>query len=331
LETFDAPLDSFAIELDDVSCSYGSRSVLKEIKLRVRTGEIIGLVGQNGAGKTTLINLLCGLQSHSPGSARGQIRMFGETRLQSSRSSSRGSSKFRSRLGVLPQETALYEQLSARQNLQFAASLYSVRDSRKRIDEVLELVGLAGRGFEPVSGFSGGMKRRLAIARALLHDPELLILDEPTIGVDAQSRHQIWNYIRKLKKTAKTVVLSTNYLDEAQALCDRIVMLHDGRIIASQTPASLLEETGTCLELICSEGLVPSVEKLLSGHLGVKRIEITETGILVYLASHANPEQVVQLLRGHIAIQSFRSRSPDLAEIFQHFASSQQQAPQTCQ
>lgn len=232
---------------------------------------------------------------------------------------------------MLPQETALYEQLSARQNLQFAASLYSVRDSRKRIDEVLELVGLASRGFEPVSGFSGGMKRRLAIARALLHDPELLILDEPTIGVDAQSRHQIWNYIRKLKKTAKTVVLSTNYLDEAQALCDRIVMLHDGRIIANQTPASLLEETGTCLELICSEGLVPSVEKLLSGHLGLKRIEITETGILVYLASHANPEQVVQLLRGHIAIQSFRSRSPDLAEIFQHFASSQQQAHQTCQ
>ena len=359
LETFDAPAETFAIELENVSCNYGSRTVLRGINLRVRTGEIIGLVGQNGAGKTTLINVLCRLQSPSPGivsgaggdergnstagaADRGQVRMFGQMPPQSARGSSRNSSpntygisaNFRARIGVLPQETALYEQLSAQQNLQFAATLYAVSDSKKRINEVLEIVGLLSRRSEVVSSFSGGMKRRLAIARALLHDPELLILDEPTLGVDAQSRHQIWNYIRKLKNSAKTVVLSTNYLDEAQALCDRIIMLHEGEIIADQTPAHLLEETGTCLEIIgrksrdsreSREISGPLVEQLLSSQPGVKRIEVTETGILVYLGSHTNPEELVQLLRGHIEIQNFRSRSPDLAEIFQHFAVSTSQ------
>ena len=140
------------------------------------------------------------------------------------------------KLGVVPQETALYEDVSARENLRFAAALYGVARAEARVDELLALVGLEARAGDRVSLLSGGMRRRLCIARALVHEPELLVLDEPTVGVDVEARHQIWSHIRALRAQGRTVLLSTNYLDEAEALCDRVAMLRDGRLVVEDTP-----------------------------------------------------------------------------------------------
>src|SRR5579875_3449132 len=218
-----------AILVDDVTCRFGKRAALDHLSLTVPRGTIVGLVGPNGAGKTTLIELTCGL--FPP--ASGRILVFG-------RDAARQPRDVRARIGVVPQETALYEDLSAWRNLRFAAALYGVRDADRRIAVLLDLVGLSERAHEPVRAFSGGMQRRLALARALLHDPALLLLDEPTVGVDVETRHQLWAHIRGLRAEGRTVLLATNYLDEAEALCNRAAILRAARLLAEDTPAALI-------------------------------------------------------------------------------------------
>ena len=160
------------------------------------------------------------------------------------------------------------------------------------------------------------MKRRLAIARALLHDPQLLILDEPTVGVDVEARHQIWAHVRSLRAAGRTFVLTTNYLDEAEALCDRVVILRAGKLIAEDTPAALEARTGRCLELECwHEGAAQIYERLRS-HRGVLRAEIVDFGLRLYLAVDVSPEDIVHEARAVCSVDGFRTRSPDLAEVF---------------
>ena len=221
----------------------------------------------------------------------------------------------RARIGVLPQETALYDEVTAVQNLRFAAALYGVPNADARIAEVLELVGSSGRARDVVRGFSGGMQRRLAIARALLHNPPLLILDEPTVGVDVEARHQIWAHIRSLRAGGRTVVLTTNYLDEAEALCDRVAILRAGKLVADDTPAALGARTGRCLELECREGGGRLCE-VLKTYPGVLLAEVVDFGVRVYLAVDVGPEDVVHAARGICPVEGFRTRSPDLVEVF---------------
>jgi ABC-2 type transport system ATP-binding protein len=156
----------------------------------------------------------------------------------------------------------------------------------------------------------------LAIARALLHDPPLLILDEPTVGVDVEARHQIWAHIRSLRAAGRTVVLTTNYLDEAEALCDRVAILRSGKLLAEDTPAALKERTGHCLELECDELSARKLQDAIQGRPGVLRAEITEFGLRAYLAPTVNAETVVYELRGICSFNGFRARSPDLEEVF---------------
>jgi ABC-2 type transport system ATP-binding protein len=225
-------------------------------------------------------------------------------------------SALRARIGVLPQETALYDEVTALQNLRFAAALYGVPRAEERIAEVLDLVGLSARAKDVVRGFSGGMQRRIAIARALLHDPPLLILDEPTVGVDVEARHQIWAHIRSLRAGGRTVVLTTNYLDEAEALCDRVAILRAGKLVAEDTPAALCARTGRCLELECWDGGVSGLVDKLRTHRGVLRAEAVDYGVRVYLAVDAAPEDVVREARTICPVEGFRLRSPDLVEVF---------------
>src|SRR5438105_10957079 len=233
-----APGSPAAIEVADVVCQFGRIRALDGVSLRVMPGTVVGVVGPNGAGKTTLIDVICGLLRP----ARGTVHVLGED-------VAGDTTALRARIGVLPQETALYDEVTAWQNLRFAAALYGVAHPDARIAEVLELVGLSGRARDVVRGFSGGMQRRLAIARALLHNPPLLILDEPTVGVDVEARHQIWAHIRSLKAKGRTVVLTTNYLDEAEALCDHMIILRSGKIIAEGSPKDLTNRTGRSLEI----------------------------------------------------------------------------------
>ena len=263
------------------------------------------MLGPNGAGKTTLIDAICGLVRPS----RGAVHVLGED-------VSGDTTALRARIGVLPQETALYDEVTAWQNLRFAAALYGVPHADARIAEVLELVGLRARARDVVRGFSGGMQRRLAIARALLHDPPLLILDEPTLGVDVEARHQIWAHIRSLRAGGRTVVLTTNYLDEAEALCDRVAILRAGKLVAEDTPAALGARTGRCLELECWEQGATELSAALRTHPGVLRAEIVDFGLRLYLVVDTTPEDVVRAARRVCAVEGFRTRSPDLVEVF---------------
>jgi ABC-2 type transport system ATP-binding protein len=300
-ESADVP----AVDVAGVTCTFGRVRALDNLSLRVRQGTVVGLVGPNGAGKTTFIDVICGLVRPD----RGTARVLGEdvtTR----------AAAIRSRIGVLPQETALYDEVTAQQNLRFAAALYDVPNAEARIAEVLSLIGLSARARDVVRGFSGGMQRRLAIARALLHDPPLLILDEPTVGVDVEARHQIWAHIRSLRAGGRTVVLTTNYLDEAEALCDRVAILRAGTLIAEDTPAALSARTGRCLELECGTEGAAALRATLATHRGVLRTEAADFGVRVYLAIDATPEDVVRDARQVCAIEGFRTRTPDLVEVF---------------
>jgi ABC-2 type transport system ATP-binding protein len=293
------------VDIADVTCTFGRVCALDGVSLRVRTGTVVGIVGPNGAGKTTLIDVICGLVRPTSGTAR----VLGED-------VAAHAATLRARIGVLPQETALYDEVTPVQNLRFAAALYGVRNPAARIAEVLELVGLSARARDTVRGFSGGMQRRLAIARALLHDPPLLILDEPTVGVDVEARHQIWAHIRSLRAGGRTVVLTTNYLDEAEALCDRVAILRAGKLVAEDTPAALGARTGRCLELECLKENATTLSLALRNQRGVLRTEVVDFGLLVYLAVDAAPEDVVREARRVCQVDGFRTRSPDLVEVF---------------
>lgn len=297
-----------AIEVVGLRCQFGKVQAIDGLSLTIDTGNVVGIVGPNGAGKTTLIDTICGLVRPQAGT----VRVLGKDAITSG-------AAIRARIGVLPQETALYDEVTARQNLRFLASLYNVPRADERIDEVLELVGLRARANDIVRGFSGGMQRRLAIARALLHDPPLLILDEPTVGVDVEGRHQIWAHIRSLRASGRTVVLTTNYLDEAEALCDRVAILRAGKLLAEDTPAALTARTGRCLELECRSQNAAEVHDLLRLHRGVLRSEIAEFGLRVYVSAGTNPEDVVHEARDICSFDGFRTRSPDLAEVFRAF------------
>jgi ABC-2 type transport system ATP-binding protein len=196
-----------AIEMIDLCKTFGSLQAVDHLSLTVQQGEIFGLLGPNGSGKTTTINMISGLSTPTS----GQVKVMGYDVRHDAR-------RVHQLLGSVPQETALYEELSAWTNMDFHADLFGIprKEKKERIIKMLELVQLLDRKNSRVSTFSGGMKRRLALARALLQDPQLIYLDEPTLGVDVQSRRAIWDYILSLREQGKTVLITTNYLEEAR-------------------------------------------------------------------------------------------------------------------
>ena len=202
--------------------SYGALTALDSFDLEVEQGSIFGLLGPNGAGKTTLIRILTTLMRQS----QGEATIEGLDILRSGR-------EIRSMIGVVSQENSLDRYLTARENLELHARLHGMekRLYKRRIDELLELMGLAGRQKDFPDTFSGGMQRRLVIARALVHQPQVLFLDEPTTGLDPQSRRAVWEYVRSLAGSM-TIFLTTHYLEEAEQLCDRIAIMDHGRLIA---------------------------------------------------------------------------------------------------
>ena len=212
-----------AIDLYDVCKSFGSFKALNHLSLSVNRGEIFGLLGPNGSGKTTTLTILSGLGRPTS----GYVQVLGYDITRQARA-------VRQHLGTVPQETALYEELSPWTNMAFHADLFGLprREKASRTAALLDLVQLSERRYSRVKTFSGGMKRRLALARALLHDPDLLYLDEPTLGVDVQSRRALWAYIQQLRDQGKTILLTTNYLEEASTLCDRLTILDHGTVQA---------------------------------------------------------------------------------------------------
>lgn len=213
-----------------VTKRFGTRTAVDQVTLTIHQGEIFGLLGPNGAGKSTMVNIL---STYLPPDA-GEVTIAGHTL--------REGMTVKHLIGVVPQELALYEDLSAQENLQFFARLYDVPRAERaaRIQEGLRQVGLADRAHEPVKGFSGGMKRRLNLALGILHRPRFVMLDEPTVGVDPQSREKIFEIIGELKAGGTTLLYTTHYMEEAERLCDHLAIMDEGRIIASGTLEELL-------------------------------------------------------------------------------------------
>lgn len=307
-DRFERKTNEVLVQFRDASCKIAGKTILKGINLDIRRGEIMGILGRNGAGKTTLLSLISGLRTHSS----GKVVVLGEEM------PSHGP-ELRRQMGFVLQEDALYQELTLMENLKFSASLYDVKDSEERILEVLEVLGLSERANQVVSTLSGGLKRRTAIARAFLHDPELFIIDEPTLGVDADARHAVWAYLRLLKSKKRTVIVATNYLDEALAICDYVAIIKRGRILAVEEPHELVKRTGSCIDLECDEPTARRIAQSTAGSDQVLRAELTLTGLSLFLDRGAKPNEVLRAFVDQGSIEGFRLRGPDLSEVFKSF------------
>ena len=218
------------LEVSHLRKSYGQLVAVDDVSFVLAPGELIGLLGPNGAGKTTTVSMIAGLVTPDAGDVRiGGERLHGDTNPN------------KRRIGLVPQDLALYEELTARDNLQFFCALFGMSGpaAEAAISATLTLVGLADRARDRVGAFSGGMKRRLNLAAGLLHDPEILLLDEPTVGVDPQSRNAIFDNLEDLKRRGKAVLYTTHYMEEAERLADRIVIMDRGQVIANDSVAQL--------------------------------------------------------------------------------------------
>ncbi|MBC7098960.1 ATP-binding cassette domain-containing protein [Candidatus Bipolaricaulota bacterium] len=227
-------LNGYAIETDQLTRKFGEIVAVNNVSLRIKYGEIFGLLGPNGAGKTTLTHMLCTILRPTSGTAR----VVGHDVCSEP-------DEVRSSIGIVFQEPSLDSNLTGRENLDFHGRMYgmSSEQRKERIEEVLSLVGLTNRADSLVRTYSGGMKRRLEIARGLMHHPKILFLDEPTLGLDAQTRRVVWEQIEKLNQTEKiTIVLTTHYIEEADYLCDRVAIIDLGRIVALDTPQALKDK-----------------------------------------------------------------------------------------
>ncbi len=224
-----------AIETGGLTRRYGKLEALRDVDLTVPGGSVYGLVGPNGAGKTTLIRALVGTLRPSD----GEVRVLGLNPLEDR-------SELRRRIGYMPQSPALYEDLSARDNVEFFGAAHHPAGLREKVEEVLDLVELTDRARDPVHTLSGGMKRRVSLACALVHRPEVLFLDEPTAAVDPQLRSRLWKTFRRLASGGATLFISTHLMDEA-IMCDEISILRKGRIVTAASPRDILENGRTHL------------------------------------------------------------------------------------
>ena len=214
---------SVLLNVNNLSKSYGDRLAVDRVSFQVQAGQTVGLIGPNGAGKSTTVSMICGLLRADAGS----VELDGAAVLP-------GQSDAKRKIGFVPQDLALYEDLSARENLKLFGALYGLKGAllKTRCDAVLALVNLADRAADKPNTFSGGMKRRLNIAAALIHDPQLLILDEPTVGVDPQSRNAIFETLEKLKGLGRSLIYTSHYMEEVERLADHIVIIDHGKVLA---------------------------------------------------------------------------------------------------
>jgi len=261
---------------------YGARVAVDDLSLEVRPGEILGLLGPNGAGKSTTMHVAVGLLRPDGGTVT--LGAHGSPHVPAARR----------RLGLAPQNLAVYDLLSAEENLTFFGQLYGLSGAtlRTRVDAALTFAGLAERRRDRVGGYSGGMKRRLNIAAAVLHEPELVLLDEPTVGVDPQSRNAIFDSIEALRAQGRTIVYSTHYMEEAVRLCDRVAIIDAGKVLALDT-----------------------VPGLLRAHGGVPRLHVRAAGE-AHVIETREPLAELNRISASTPVESFRVEEPTLEQVF---------------
>ncbi|SDG89294.1 ABC transporter ATP-binding protein [Pelagibacterium luteolum] len=300
--TEDVDAKGTAISVEGVSQRYGRTLALDNVSLTVSTGSLFALIGPNGAGKSTLIDILCTIRAP----LTGRVLLTGLDLARDPRG-------VRRRIGVIFQNSTLDTRLSVFDNLDFHARVHAMEraERRERIDQMLELVQLSDWRKAPVRSLSGGMKRRLEIARGLLHGPEILFMDEPTAGLDPQSRANIWDYLTTLReKTGITIVVSTHYIDEV-ASADQVCIIDDGKILVQGTPADLKAAHGTTLLRLQPEG-TEGRAAILAAH--TQTISLADGNILLRFASLPEAEATLAALRGQISLATLEP--PSLESVF---------------
>jgi len=304
--------NNIAISVTDLHKSFGELKAVQGVSFQVQRGEIFSLLGPNGAGKTTTISILSTLLRPDQGDAQVMGHSIRRDPMQ-----------VKSVLGVVPQEIALYEDLTARENLDFWGKMYGLRGAalRQRVQEVLEIIGLADRANGRVGKFSGGMKRRVNIGVALLHKPQVIYMDEPTVGIDPQSRRNILDSVVALKNQGMTVLYTTHYMEEAQELSDHIAIMDRGKLIAGGTNAELVqlvgEQTRIDLTLTVEASRVLPIWRAVEGVAHVS----AEDGRVTVLVADSNlvlPRLFESATRLAARITSVDIREPNLEAVFLH-------------
>jgi ABC-2 type transport system ATP-binding protein len=297
------------LKIVNLTKSFDSLMAVDHISFEVQEGEIYGFLGPNGAGKTTTINMICSLLKPDAGS----IFIDGvEVNV--------GSPNLRKKLGVVPQEIALYEELSAEENLRFWGNLYNLRSSqlKARITELLDLTGLADRAKEPVKKYSGGMKRRLNLAAGVIHQPRLLLLDEPTVGIDPQGRYRMLEMIRNITKQGTTILYTTHYLDEAEQLCDRLAIIDHGRILAQGSQQEIKQIVGENRMLKVSGSFSPEAARSLTERIAdLSLISIQESEVVYSMPIHTGTGEFLEkLIEAGFSIDNLAIKEPSLDSVF---------------
>jgi len=306
------------LEVRDLRMSYGPVRALDGVSFEVAPGEIFGLLGPNGAGKTTLLSIVSGLLQASGGHARLQ----GEIVTPNNRA-------VRPLLGIVPQELAIYEELSARENLVFFGELYGLGGAElaRRVDDVLAAVGLSDHADARVRAFSGGMKRRLNLGCGLVHGPRLLLLDEPTVGGDPQSRSHIFDEVRRLNAAGTTIIYTSHYMEEVQTLCSRIGIIDEGRLRACDTLPNLLKELDGLIRFRVP-AVTPALRARLDAMPHARTIEVDgdkeqeSTPALLELHCRDVQRAVVALISAiqetQTELTSLKIEEPSLERVFLH-------------
>ncbi len=291
---------------------YGARAAVDRVSFHIDRGECYGLLGPNGAGKTTTISMLCGLLDRDG----GDVTVAGKAL-------DPGATEAKGAIGYVPQDIALYLDMSARENLQFFGRLYGLSGARlaRRIDGTLDVVGLNDRAGDKVGAYSGGMARRINIAVGLLHEPKLLVLDEPTVGVDPQSRNAILEVVEELGTEGMAVLYTTHYMGEAERLCDRVGIIDEGRIVAEGTRRELVQQVGELDRLrISASGPLDVLAGDCLALDGVETADATEGGI--ELMARNGQALLVALVRAAesagVKVTGVEVVEPDLEAVFLH-------------
>jgi ABC-2 type transport system ATP-binding protein len=300
------------IETSQLTRSFGGLTAVDKLDITVDSGEIFGLLGPNGAGKTTTISMLCTILKPTSGSAK--VNGFDIVK---------EANKVRRSIGIVFQDPSIDDRLTGRENLFMHANLYGVPpgEQRDRINRILKLVELDDRADDLMRTYSGGMRRRLELGRGLIHYPKVLFLDEPTVGLDPQTRDHIWTYIRELKKTHDiTIVLTTHYMDEADRLSDRIGIMDHGKIVALDSPTKLKETLQGDVILIKAANL-DLLTSLLSEKLGLTQTSVVDGAleVTVHKGKAVMPRIMELAVQNEIFIETILLREPNLEDVFLHY------------
>ncbi len=308
----------YLIEIKNLTHVYdGKHKAVDDLSFTVEKGQIVGLLGPNGAGKSTVVKLVTGILKPTEGNVTVD-----------SLEVTKNLQDVRKRLGLMPQETALYEDLTAQETLEYHAVLYGVDKeiAQQKISEMLELAGLTHRKDDLVKTYSGGMKRRLALVRSILHDSDFLILDEMSLGVDVQSRNLIWEQVKKLKSEGKTILFCTNYMEEAEAIADYLFIIDQGKLVAQGTPNELKQEyIGEYLIEVSVEGFQDTHDKdWLTKNLSMRIKSLTEeeggSVKTAWIWSEKGyddlPRAITKLTDLGLVVKQASMREPSLGDVF---------------